>query len=70
MTENNRPTSTTEISSEPERFLTHSNKPTIKAVIRGMQNVERVESWLRDDIAKLKRKGEFMMPETGMLRVT
>jgi len=41
--------------------------------VREEEVIEEVpgdESRLRDDIAKLKRKGEFMMPETGMLRVT
>jgi len=35
-----------------------------------MKNVRGEESKIRNDIEQYKRSGEFMMPETGMLRVT
>lgn len=42
--------------SEPERFLTFSNRLTVEALVRGMRDVERVEEWLQYEVRNQSRK--------------
>jgi len=42
--------------SEPERFLTFSNRLTVEALVRGMEDVERIEAWLEYEVRNQSRK--------------
>jgi len=42
--------------SEPERFLTHSNTMTAKALIHGMTDEDRIREWLNYESRNQSRR--------------